>query len=437
MKLPNLYLRLINRYLERDPVDAAAMIESMGEEEAVAILKALTPGDSAQLISHMPVTIVQGLLPKLPNNYFHDLAQKMEPQQLASVLKAVNAETQQNLIEHLEPLKKKQIQDLLVYPENSAGRIMSTQFWAFPSDMRIKDAIQKIRQLVHRGNSTTYAYVTDREGKLVGVLNMRDMMLAVDQSTLDQVMRRNVFAVNCFMDREQVAHELSGRRFFAAPVVDPEQRLVGVVQASELIEDVQEEATEDIQKMFGAGGDERVFSSLWFSLKSRLPWLHVNLATAFLAAWVVSTFEDLIAKVTVLAVFLPVVAGQGGNAGAQSLAVVMRGLVMREIAPSRVGRLILKEAMVGFINGLVIGLVTAGVAWAWQGNPYLGLVIGLGMVANMVAATLSGALIPIVMKRIGVDPAQCSNIILTTITDVMGFFAFLGFALLFQSYLVP
>jgi magnesium transporter len=194
--------------------------------------------------------------------------------------------------------------------------------------------------------------------------------------------------------------------------------------------------TKDIQKIFGAGGDERVNSTILFSLKKRLPWLHVNLATAFLAAAVVALFEGIIAKLTVLAVFLPVVAGQGGNAGAQSLAVVMRGIVMREIPRDKVFRLISKEAKLGAINGVIIGTVTALIAWIWYGNPYLGLVIGLGMLLNLVFAGLSGASIPIVMKRIGLDPAQSSNIILTTVTDVMGFIAFLGFAVLFQNYLV-
>jgi magnesium transporter len=167
-----------------------------------------------------------------------------------------------------------------------------------------------------------------------------------------------------------------------------------------------------------------------------LPWLHVNLATAFLAAFVVSLFEDTIAKVTVLAVFLPVVAGQGGNAGAQSLAIVMRGLVMREISRDRIVSLVMKEGLLGLTTGAVTGMVTGLVAWAWQGSPALGLVIGLGMIVNLFVAGLSGAAIPVIMRSFGWDPAQCSSIILTTVTDVVGFLAFLGFAVLFQSYLV-
>jgi magnesium transporter len=245
-----------------------------------------------------------------------------------------------------------------------------------------------------------------------------------------------LFTLHCFTDREEAAEQLSKRRYFAAPVVDPEGRILGIIKAEQLIQGTQEELTEDLQRMFGAGGDERTFSSIGYSLKKRLPWLHVNLATAFLAAAVVALFESVIARITVLAVFLPVVAGQGGNAGAQSLAVVMRGLVMREIPLDKVRRLVLKEGLLGLISGTVTGVVTALVAWAWAGNPWLGLVIGLAMIVNLFAAGLAGAAIPMLMKSAGLDPAQCSSIILTTVTDVVGFFAFLGFAVLFQSRLM-
>jgi magnesium transporter len=261
-------------------------------------------------------------------------------------------------------------------------------------------------------------------------------MIASPDKSLADIMHPDVFTVHCFMDRQEVANELSRRKYFAVPVVDSENHMLGIIKAERLIQGVQDDVTKDIQRMFGVGSDERVFSTLFFSLRKRLPWLYVNLATAFLAAAVVAMFEGIIAKLTVLAVFLPVVAGQGGNAGAQSLAVVMRGIVMREIPKDKISGLILKEGKLGAINGALVGVVTALVAWLWNGNPYLGVVIGLGMLFNLIFAGLSGASIPLLMKRIGLDPAQSSSIILTTVTDVMGFVAFLGFAVLFQSFLV-
>lgn len=265
---------------------------------------------------------------------------------------------------------------------------------------------------------------------------MRDLMLAAPDETLNEISRKDIFTLHCFTDRQEAANELAKRKFFAAPVVDSDNHVLGIIKAERMIHGVQEEATKDIQRMFGAGGDERVSSSILFSLKKRLPWLHINLVTAFMAAGVVAMFEGIIAKLTILAVFLPVVAGQGGNAGAQSLAVVMRGIVMREIPKDKMLHLVLKEGKIGAINGVVIGAVTAVVAWLWYGNPFLGLVIGLGMLVNLIFAGLSGASIPLIMKQVGIDPSQSSSIILTTVTDVLGFLAFLGFAVMFQNFLV-
>ena len=313
---------------------------------------------------------------------------------------------------------------------------MTTSMLSFHEDLQVRDAINKIRILAQRQYPASYAYVVDNINRLVGVINMRDLMLASPEASLAKVMRREVFSVNCFMDREQMADELAKRKFFAAPVVDEDGRLLGIVKAEKLIQGIQEEATEDLQKMFGAGGDERAFSPVSFSLKKRLPWLHINLVTAFAAGAVVSMFEGIIAKITVLAVYLPIVAGQGGNAGAQSLAVVMRAIVMREIRPGESWKLVLKEGFVGIVNGLVIGTVTALVAWLWQGNMMLGVVVALAMMVNLLAAGISGAAIPLVMKSLGFDPAQSSNIVLTTVTDIVGFLSFLGFAVLFQRYLI-
>ena len=248
-------------------------------------------------------------------------------------------------------------------------------------------------------------------------------------------MKKEIYTIDSFSSREDVANDLKTQKYSAAPVVDRENHLLGIVRAEKLIQEVREDVAEDFQMMVGVAPEERTFSSLWFSLRRRLPWLHINLVTAFAAASVVAIFEDIIHQITALAIFLPVVAGQGGNAGAQTLAVVMRGLVMREIPKGSFKSLLMKEAGLGALNGVIIGMVTAVIAWLWQSNPYLGIVVGLGMIVNLIAAGLAGAAIPIVMKKLGADPAQSSSIILTTITDVVGFFAFLSFAVIFQKFI--
>jgi magnesium transporter len=429
-------LPLAERLLEADVGAASEVLEAMPAEDALAALMLFPAARAARALRHVRPRYAAPILAQAPPDLLREVAQGIEPEQGAAIMLDLPEETRETFLAHVAPRTKRQIQELLTYPEDSAGRLMTTDFLAFRSDMRVEDVVLRIRALADRKALTSYTYVVDAEDRLVGVINMRDLMLARPDATLDLVMRREIFTVPAFTDREAVAHELAARKFFAAPVVDADGRLLGVVKSDHLLARAEQAATEDLQKMFGAGGDERAFSSIGFSLRKRLPWLHVNLATAFLAAAVVALFEGVIARITVLAVFLPVVAGQGGNAGAQSLAVVMRGLVMREIPRGRARVLLAKEAMVGALNGLIIGAVTAAVAWLWMGNPYLGLVIGLAMIVNLVVAGLAGAGIPLGMKALGMDPAQSSNIILTTVTDVIGFLSYLGFAVVFEPQLV-
>ncbi len=429
-------LPLVQKYFEQDVGGAAQSLETLDEDQAAEVLKALPPELAVRALKRLQVSYAAALLQDAEPELFNTVVTSLDPPFAANIFMHLSSEARERLMAHIPQKMKSRIREYLTYPEDSVGRIMSTDFLSFHKDITVGEAVGKIRALARKRFPASYVYVIDDEEHLLGIMNMRDLMLASPETPIEKVMRTSLFSLYCFLDREEAANEMSKRRYFAAPVVDGQNRILGIIKAEQLIQGLQEELTEDLQRMVGAGGDERTFSSMRFSLKKRLPWLHVNLVTAFLAAAVVALFEGLIARITILAVFLPVVAGQGGNAGAQSLAVVMRGLVMREIPKGKVRRLIFKEGGLGAVNGAVIGTVTAGVAWIWHGNPFLGLVIGLGMLVNLSVAGLSGASIPILMKRIGLDPAQCSSIILTTVTDVMGFMAFLGFALLFQGKLV-
>ncbi|HSG30811.1 MAG TPA: magnesium transporter [Thermodesulfobacteriota bacterium] len=427
----------VSKFFDYDPLTATHALETMERAQAVRVLTELPPSISAKIFKHLQVDFASDLLESVSSDTLKEIMEKLDPQQGALIFLNIEEELRLKLLEHLTDKDKKAIQELLTYPKGSVGNIMSTEYLAFRSDIKVNDAINKIKERSRaKAPPASYVYVIDSENHLIGILNMRDLIVADDYSTLESIMIKNVFTIDAFMQREDAANELSNRKYFAAPVVDAENHLLGIVKADQLINQAQQEASEDIMKMFGVGSEERAFSTLTFSLRKRLPWLHINLVTAFMAASVVAVFEDIIAKITVLAVFLPIVAGQGGNAGSQSLAVVMRGLVMREISPRESKKMLLKEGKIGFVNGVVIGLVTALVAWLWKGNPYLGLVIGLAMIVNLVAAGLSGAFIPLTLKAIGQDPAQSSSIILTTVTDIVGFFAFLGFAVIFQNLLM-
>ena len=312
---------------------------------------------------------------------------------------------------------------------------MSRVFTAFRKNLTVEETIRQIRSLGKQG-PLYYVYVTDDKNRLEGVLSMRDLVLADPHESIESVMLKDVVSVPARWDREEVLKLASQHSYLTIPVVDRSRHLLGIIHSKSFVRAAEEEASEDIQKMFGAGGDEEATSTVFFSIRKRLPWLYVNLLTAFLAAFVVGLFENTIARITILAVFLPVVAGQGGNAGAQTLAVVIRGLALGEIESRLTRRVIWKETCLGILNGISVGVVTGIVGYLWKGNPFFGLVIGLAMIVNMAVACISGAGIPMAMRSLGWDPAQSSSIILTTITDVIGFFSFLGLATLFQHLLI-
>ena len=427
---------LVQTLVTNDVRSATRAVEALPEAEAAVIVSALPDELIALILPHLQLNYAAALMKDMDPASFKAVVRSLEPKRAATLLMRLPPDALERLLPHAPKKLKDEARELLVYPEGSVGRIMQTEYLSFRESDRARDAIKKVRKLASQRFPASYAYVVDSEEQLVGVINMRDLLLADEEATLESIAKGDVFALDCFMDGAEAARELGKRRYFAAPVVDSQKRLLGLVKAEQLIRGAQADVAESIQRMFGGSPDERAFSPFAFSLRKRLPWLHVNLATAFLAAFVVSLFEDTIAKITVLAIFLPVVAGQGGNAGAQSLAIVMRGLVMREIPRNRLSALVIKEGLLGVTTGTVTGIVTGLIAWLWQGNPILGVVIGLGMIVNLFVAGLSGAAIPVIMRSLGLDPAQCSSIILTTVTDVVGFMAFLGFAVLFQSYLV-
>ena len=435
MSINNALLSVIKKLIEDDHAMVARIIESLDDSEALDVMEALPPLQSVKVIYDLQPSLVASFLIQLPDEFFEGIVDNLDPQKISDIILSLPDEMRSNLLEKTPEKKKRLIRELLTFPEDSVGRIMSRDYPSFHVDLKVSDVINKIRFMARRKTSFAYAYVVDSDHRLVGILRMFDILASSRDVAVGAIMRKEVFSIDSFSSTEQAANYLKVHRYSAAPVVNSENRLLGIVKAEKLIQEAWEDIGEDIQKMVGVAPEERTFSSIWFSLRKRLPWLNVNLATAFAAASVIAVFEDIIHQITALAIFLPVVAGQGGNAGAQTLAVIMRGLVMREISKGRFKGLILKEGILGTLNGIIIGLITAVIAWMWKGNPYLGIVVGLGMIVNMIAAGFAGAIIPIVMKKLGIDPAQSSSIILTTITDIVGFFAFLSFAVMFQKFI--
>ena len=316
------------------------------------------------------------------------------------------------------------------YPRETAGAIMSRQVTALPQELTVGGAVERLRRDAQTGEPMFYAYVIDAEGRLVGVLSMRDLIFARHDVPLSRIMRPQVQSVRDNADQERVAELVARHDFLALPVVDAADRLVGMVTADDVLAVVSEEATEDIQRLFGAGAGERLESSLAFSFSRRLPWLLVNLALAMLGATVIAFFESTVAALAVLAIYMPVVARMGGNASAQAMAVAIRGLALGESSGLRLRTLLLREARIGFLAGTLTGLMTAAVAWVmhFEQTAALGFIVAAALLANLTLGCIWGAAIPFVMSRLGFDPAQSATIFTTTITDMIGFLVLLSLA---------
>jgi magnesium transporter len=310
---------------------------------------------------------------------------------------------------------------------------MDPQLVTLSEDISVADALQRLRR--DQPRFSRYLFLVDESQRLQAAVSIEALALADAATRVGEIARPVRVAVSVVTHRDELIDKVSRDRLLDVPVTDPDGRLVGVIHHEQLMGAVQEETSLDIQTMFGASREERALSPVTFAVRKRLPWLEINLLTAFLAASVVGLFESTIAQFTALAVLLPVVAGQSGNSGAQALAVTMRGLALREIGERHMFRVIAKELSTGIANGVVIALTTALGVLVWSGSTGLALVIAVAMVISMAAAGLAGAGIPILLTAAGQDPAQSSSIILTTVTDIVGFFSFLGIATLLSGML--
>jgi magnesium transporter len=312
---------------------------------------------------------------------------------------------------------------------------MTDRFLTVQADQKIDDVLRRLRNQpdLRDPQSVSYIYVTDARQKLVGVAPLRQLIFGTPERRVEEVMNREVAHVWVDDDQEKIAQLFERYHYMALPVLERSGRIVGVVMANQLIGVIQEEATEDMQLMVGLSGEERVLTPWRTSMARRLPWLCINLATAFLAGAVVGMFEQTIASWSALAIFLPIIAGQGGNAGAQTLTVIIRDMALGELTSGDGWRALLKESTLGLVNGSVIAVIVAAVSFLWKGSAILGMVVGVAMLLNMLAAALTGVLVPYALRAFKIDPALASSILVTTVTDVAGFLFFLGLAALVRG----
>lgn len=415
---------IADRLQQEAPADAAEMLRTLSADDAAAVLGEMDEDTAAALTTHLEPRELAAILGDMPHNETADIAAELSPEQ------------RRDMLASLEPEDSASVSRLLHHAQDSAGGIMSDRFIALPATVTVGESLERLRQWVRDDpQAPAYPYVVDAAGRLVGLITLRDLVFHRPEQPIQTLLKRDFKAVHVTDDRETVAQLFSQYHYLALPVLEADGRLVGVVDADQAISVIQAEATEDMQLMVGVGGDEHAYTPWRQALGRRLPWLLVNLATALLAALVVGMFESTIAQWTTLAIFLPIVAGQGGNSGMQTLTVVIRAMALGEIVGTNARRAMRKEVILGLCNGLLCGLVVGVIGFLWKGSILLGMLVSVAMALNMLAAALAGVLIPVVLRSMRIDPALASSIFLTTVTDVLGFFLFLGLAALALAFL--
>jgi magnesium transporter len=430
---------LLNLLQKQHPADLAQIFRELPNRDREAAFSLLVERNgrlAMEAISELGPEAGADLLATRSAEEIAKLAQELESDDAAALIDHLPEELSASVLDLMRPKQSGEVENLLEYDEQTAGRIMNPQVFALSEDLTVGEAITELQ-----GNRDVemvfYLYVVDERRHLVGVTSLRRLLLVSPETPLKRIMTTDLISARVDMDQEEVARQVASYNLLAIPVVDEENKLVGVITVDDIIDVIKDEATEDIYRLAGVAGDERPFTPAGESLRKRLPWLGVNLVTAFMAASVVAIFEGTIERITALAVFMPIVAGMGGNAATQTLTVIVRGIALGDLTWSNSRKALVKEATVGMGNGIVLGLVAALVAWATRGSPVLGLVLCAAMIINMFVAATAGTLVPLGLRAANVDPALASSVFITTLTDVFGFFSFLGLATIFMRYLSP
>ena len=433
------------------------LMESSERQQALELFAVLHPVDQGEVLDGLPKEHSQSLLDELDANVVAEILEYLEPEEsvemigdrtpadLAEVLDLTGPDVAVDLLRQMPEEKQNEtleamvdsaeITGLLQYQDDTAGGLMTPDYPVVNEKTTTPNALDQLRLLGEDAEDINSVLVIDDDQRLVGSLSITRLALARSSAVVGDIMNRDINSVTAETDQEECAKVMQRYNLDLLPVLDSERRLSGVIMDDDLVDVVVEEATEDMFRIASVGG-ERIAGPLTNSLRSRLPWLYINLATAFLAAVMVSLFETTITRVVALAVFLPVVASQGGIGGTQTVTLVVRSMALGEVSRRQGVRLLVRELALGLIHGVALGIVVGIVAYLWKWNVTLGLVLGLAMLGNMLVAGMFGAGVPLLLRQLRMDPAVSSAVFVTTFTDVIGFVLFLGLAAIFVEHLV-
>jgi magnesium transporter len=415
---------------ELHEADLADLLEYLDRDERLQLIKVLGADFDLEVLTFLDVAVREEIIEALEPLHIAASLSDLDSDDAVDIMEDLDEEQQQRVLAALPRAERLVLEESLSFPEDSAGRIMQRELLAVPSNWTVGETIDYMRSARDLPDDFYDLYIVDPKHQPLGYVPLSRAMRTRRPVKLTEIMEENIRTVPTSMDQEEVAYLFRQYGLVSAPVVDPAGRLVGVVTVDDVVHIIDEEAEEDLLKLAGVQETD-LYSAVLDTTKARFTWLLINLFTAGAASVVIAFFEDTLERIVALAVLMPIVASMGGNAGTQTLTVAVRAIAMRDLSPGNALRFVWKELLVGLVNGLMFAVVAGAVAWFWFDTPSIGLIIAAAMVINLVVAALSGALVPLGLEKVGVDPAVASSVVLTTVTDVIGFFAFLGLATIF------
>ena len=410
--------------------DLADLLEMLGSDHRGRMLDMLGPDIDFEALTELDDAIKEEALERLGTAELAAAVTELDSDDALELVEDLDEERQQELLEAVKPEERALLEAGLAYPEDSAGRLMQRELVAVPSFFTVGETIDYLRETEDLPKDFYDIFVVDPRHQPIGTVPLSHVLRTKRPVQMNEITEESLYLIDAETDQEDVAYLFRQQDLVSAPVVDAAGRLVGVITVDDVVDVIDEEHEEDLMKLGGVGETD-LYDAVVGTVKSRFSWLLVNLATAILASVVIGLFDDAIDRLVALAVLMPIVASMGGNAGTQTLTVAVRALAMKDLTSSNAGRVLGKEIVVGAVNGVLLAIVTGAVAGLWFGNPAIGGIIGAAMIINMIVAALSGVTIPLALDRLNIDPALASGVFLTTVTDVIGFFAFLGLAVVF------
>ncbi len=414
--------------------DQADVFSDLLPKQQQEILPFMAPENTADILEEMDDEDAAEIANRMETGQLVEIVDNMEPDEAADLLGDIpQAQAEEVLSQINDP---DEVRFLLEHPDETAGGVMTSLDVMIEQDMTVDEAIWHLRHLSPDSEEIYYLFVQDKEGHLVGVVSLRQLVIAKPGTIIREIMDKDPIFVNLGADQEEVARLMQHYDLLALPVVDNEHHLVGMITYDDMLDVLEDEATEDIYRLGGIPKEQPVDVALSSAMKTRLPWLVLNLLTALISSTVLSVFENTIAQVAVITAFFPIVAGVSGSAATQTLTVTVRGLALGDIAPKEGLKALGRELLLGMVNGISIGVIVAVIALIWKGTPLLGFVVGSATLLNMICAGIAGVLVPMLMHRLKFDPALASPILVTTMTDTLGYFFYLGLATLLIASLV-